>query len=122
MRKQDVIQCLQNFIEKYWNDPSKVALPEDPDFIFKGFYEAKINPKSLIEENDSKWSFNGSVKVATTDKRNSATVSNLTFDLTGRAQITAYPNEAPILPNVEVVEELPEVNKLRIITLILHKI
>lgn len=116
MRKQDVIKCLEDFIEKYWDKPEKVALPEDPDFIFKRIYNVKINENSLIEEKDQEWSFNGTAKVSTTDKRQSITLTHI-FELTGRAIINAYPNNAPTYPGVEVVTELPEVNKLRILTL-----
>ncbi|MDE7437783.1 MAG: hypothetical protein K2M93_04785 [Muribaculaceae bacterium] len=116
MRKQDVIRCIEIWIEKYWNDPSKVALPEDPDFIFEGFYQAKVNHDSLIEENDSKWSFNGSVKVITTDKRNTIPVHK-TFNFSGRATVKSYANHAAPIPGEEVVSELPEVSKLRIVNL-----
>lgn len=94
-----------------------VALPSDPDFIIKDISDVKISEKSLIEENDLKWSFNGTAKVTTTDERHTVTVSNLPYVLAGRAVIQPYPNNAPTYPGEEVVVELPEIKKLRIITL-----
>ncbi len=120
MRKQDVSKCLENLLEKYWNDPSKVSLPADPDFIYKGIRNVKINEDSLIEEEDSIWSFNGTAQVTTTDCRHTVTVSDITYNVTGRASITGYPNKAPIYSGVEVVSVLPEVNKLIINTLSKH--
>lgn len=117
MRKKDVIECLKNFIEKHWRDANLVALPKDPDFIFKEITDVQINEESLIDEKDLKWSFNGTVRVTTTDERHTVTVSNLPYIFAGRAIIHPYPNNAPILPDEEVVTELPEIKKLRIITL-----
>lgn len=117
MRKQDVIECLENFIEKYWQNENFVSLPYDPDFIFKEIKEVKINEESLIEEQDLKWSFNGTAKVTTTDERHTVTVSNLPYIFAGRAIIQPYPNNVPTFPDSEVVTELPEIKKLRIITL-----
>ena len=119
MRRQDVIKCIEDFIRKYWNDPEKVALPKDPDFIFKRIYNVKINTESLIEEKDSKWSFNGNAIITTTDERHTVEVDQ-SYNLTGRAIINPYPNDAPVYPDVEVVTELPEIDKLRIITLTLQ--
>ncbi len=117
MRKQDVIECLENFIEKYWRDGNLVVLPDDPDFIFKGINDVKISQDSLIEEKDLKWSFSGTARVTSTDERHTVTVPNLPYIFAGRAIIQPYPNNAPILTGIEVVTELPEIKKLRIITL-----
>lgn len=118
MRKQDVIECLENFIEKHWRNRDLVALPSDPDFIIKDISDVKISEKSLIEENDLKWSFNGTAKVTTTDERHTVTVSNLPYVLAGRAVIQPYPNQTlNISGEVNDVTELPEVIIIRIITL-----
>lgn len=117
MRKKDVIECLENFIEKHWRDKNLVDLPKDSDFIFKEINDVRINEESVIEEKDLKWSFNGMVKVSITDERHTVTVSNYPYILAGRAIIQPYPNNAPILPGEEIVTELPEIKKLRIITL-----
>ena len=60
-KKEEVVNTIGNFIEKYHNDPSRVELPQC-GFAIESISDVKIDKESLKEFGEI-WSFEGTAVV-----------------------------------------------------------
>ena len=117
MRKKDVIQQIEYHLQKYWKDSSKVHLPHDDDFRFLGFQDLVLDEDRVLQETNGQWSFTGELKISRIDHQGLVTTSGVPYIISGRGIVNSIPSAPLPSDGNDPVTELPDIDKIRVITL-----
>lgn len=111
LQKEDVTEVIGHFIEKYWNDSSRVGMPEWK-WSITGISDVIVSPDELTNvttgDETSFWTFRAKAKVRYTDGVTNIPVTG-EHVLIGNVNISQY-------SNLESKEYLPQIEPKLVVT------